>query len=255
MLALELAIAAEHLEEGNQPGFQGLVGPSRKLTVAFSALDGRRRSFCRAAYASRWKVHGGLAGGLRQRCAPISASGDNKDELEPANGFDILEAYLVPLPSDLVSKTLAWTETGEESDTRMQFYSADGVPVTSPSNPKRQARRRGLGSGIADTISQLSESLEVMTESLPGITNQLQNFAQRTEQIERGQGSTSRPSALRAPLGPSATVGLTIRSSEFDTSAQKYIRPTSSAPCELLSDGGGRICWRWIKRVPVLFKP
>eukprot|EP00435_Cladocopium_sp_Y103_P025220 s568_g6.t1 len=209
LLALpELALASEILEEGNQLGSQALVGPSTRLEVAGAALDEEAIT--------------GLPSQIEGRTLTVLVVDFTNDVLAFLKVVESQEEL------DLVAKALAWASADEDRDVRVQFYSAEDVPET-PNGPtaKRAARRRGPGGGMPGestaraapkkkpTVTQLAENLETLTASLPGITQKLQALAQRTEMIERerGMGAPSRPSALRAPLGPSATAGFAKASS------------------------------------------
>lgn len=242
LLALpELAIAPELLQGGNQPGAQGLIGPSTRLEVAAAALDEDAFAELPQPVGERSIVV--LLVDFTTDILSFLKIVESKEELDAAQAFDILEPYLVPLPQDLVARAIAWADGGgEETESRLQFYSAEDVPETPPSAaPKRAARRRtpeaGTGGGNQPkaapkkrtTVSQLAESLDVLTATLPALTSQLQDLTTRTEMIERGMGTTSRPSALRAPLGPSATVGFAKASSPAELlKAMPPPRSTSS---------------------------
>ena len=220
----ELAVPMDFLDEGNRPGFQGLVGPSTRLEVACAVVD-------EDAIADTPKPIEGrsmaiLLVDFSDTILQFVNVAESREDIEAANCFDILEPFLVPELSDLISKAAAWADGGgEDLESRLHFYSAEEVPTTPPVAPRRTARRKGPGVGTTGdeapkpaakkrpTVNQLAESLEVLTSTLPAITTQLQELSLRTEVIEQGMSNVSRPSALRAPLGPSATVGYAKASS------------------------------------------
>ena len=109
--------------------------------------------------------------------------------------FEVPEDTIIPLPSELVEKALAWARGADEAAERIQFYSAEDVPETPPSSaqPKRQARRRGPAGGTtgADrgpaaapkrrpTVNQLAESLA------PYLACHRREVARASKSFERG---------------------------------------------------------------------
>jgi hypothetical protein len=143
-----------------------------------------------------------------------------KEDVENAHFFDIFEPLLLPVGDELIAKALAWADTSGPGH-RSAFYSAEDVPVIPPGpSAKRAARRKVPGGGIGDegasnaasktrpTVTQLAEPLDILTQSLPATSAQLRDLTLRTEAMERGAShQTSRPSALRAPLGSLALSG------------------------------------------------
>lgn len=150
---------------------------------------------------------------------PLHAGG----EIEDIVTFDFPESFHVPAPEALVSSALDWISTAsQDAPDRLQYYSAEEVPVTPPPTaPKRTPRRRNPGGGVGGgegqpgtqkprpTVASLAKSLEEITLALPGITSQLEELSQRTSAME---GNAARPpdraSALKRPLGSSASTGL-----------------------------------------------
>ena len=135
--------------------------------------------------------------------------------------FDLPDDHVMPWPSDLVDRALAWARQGEDDPSeRRQFYSTEDVPET-PMAPsaKRAARKRAPGVGTGDaakalpkrrpSVAQLAESLEAITATLPLITDQLADLSERTKamEAERDPLVAGRPSALRRPLGSSTMIG------------------------------------------------
>ena len=220
LLALpELAISADISDVGNQEDAQGLVGPSTRVEVVCAALDEEAIALPPALVEGRTLTV--LLVDFTNDVIPFLKVLSDKDMLESVHAFEILDPLIVPHGADLVARALAWASSEEATDARIQFYAADDVPET-PTNPetRRRAkpRRAGAdpgGSGAPKTaakkrptVHQLAESLELITKTLPTITEQLQDLTIRTEAMEKGiQTHASRPSALRAPLGSLALSG------------------------------------------------
>ena len=106
----ELAMTAEILEEGSQPGSQGLVGPSVRLEVACWAID--EEAFADLPATVEGRVMTVLLVDFADGILPDLREVQTKEDLEAAHGFDVLEPYLVPSTEDLVSKAIAWIDGG-----------------------------------------------------------------------------------------------------------------------------------------------
>ena len=52
---------------------------------------------------------------------------------------------MAPLPSELVSKTLAWARSADDSAERIQFHSEEDVPETPALKPPARRRAQGVG--------------------------------------------------------------------------------------------------------------
>ena len=220
LLALpELAISADILALGNQEGTQGLVGPSTRVEVVCAALDEEAIALPPVPVEGRTLTV--LLVDFTNDVLPFLKALRDRDLLDSVHAYEMLEPLLVPESSDLVARALAWASSDEAQEIRIQFYSADDVPETpSMPDPKRRSRTKQAGADPGGTgatkaaakkrptVHQLAESLELITRTLPTITEQLQDLTIRTEAMEKGiQTQGSRPSALRVPLGSLAMSG------------------------------------------------
>lgn len=213
----ELALPLEVLQGGNEAAPQDLVGPSLKVEVQCAVLDedailqmpspleGRTMSVLLVDFASA-------------ALACLQAVKD-RQKLESLSSFDMLDISVVPDPDDVVTRANAWAQgLGGDQLERIQYYSADEVPET-PLAPqaKRATRRKGPGAGTGGgttarrpTVASLAESIEALTQTLPAISEKLQELTLRQEAMEAGAlRPPERASALRKPLGSSPTIGLT----------------------------------------------
>ena len=239
----ELALAAEVLQPGMSAGPDALVGPSTKVEVRAAAMDEDTLQL------PQMPEVGKLLTVLLVDFSMQTASAFKEltsEDLSLVTPFDLPEDHLVPWPEDIIARAFAWAAgTGEEEVAeRIQFYSAEDVPETTPPQaPRRQPRRRtpGGGSGGGDpavsakkrpTVAQLAESLEALTAALPGITSKLQELSERTSamETERSTAAPDRQSALRRPLGSSTMVGSVPKSSPSQLLKEMPPPRSSSAP-------------------------
>lgn len=227
------ALPRSVLFSGNVVGSQETFGPSTRVEVACSYLDEETLMISQD----------GLVGQVMEILL-IDATADalpglspltSVEELEQIFLFDGSEPTVVPSPDELVGKAQDWARGAEElPPERVQYYSADDVPETPPVPPeKRPGRRRAPGAGSGGdgpakepsrkkpTVSQLAESLQEISQTLPGITSKLQELTERTAAIEAmGGRPAERASALRRPLCSSAMTGL----------------PSTSTPAQLVRE-------------------
>ena len=212
----ELALPLEVLQGGNEAAPQDLIGPSLKVEVQCavsdedailqmpSPLEGKTMSVLLVDFASA-------------ALACLQAVRD-KQKLEELAAFDVLDITVVPDPDDVVTRANAWAQgLGGDQLERIQYYSADEVPET-PLAPqaKRATRRKGPGAGTGGgtatrrpTVASLAESIEALTQTLPAISEKLQELTLTQEAMEAGAlRPPERASALRKPLGSSPTIGL-----------------------------------------------
>ena len=250
LLALpELALSPEVLAAGDAPEVGDFIGPHIKIEVRAATMD-----------EDNLHVEPVLVEGKTMAVLLLDVSNEAldflqplvKEDLEHVVPFELPADLLVPFPSELVSSALAWARGAREQHLdRVQFYSAEEVPVTptsEPPVPKRQTRRRTPGGtgqeGTGElgktaspkkrpTVAQLAESISAITDVLPAITNQLQELNERTMAMERGaktQEPASRPSVLRQPLSGSAMAMVGLQD-PLSTPAQliKEIPPPKSS--------------------------
>ena len=239
----ELALSAEVLEPGMLAEPDALVGPSTRVEVRAAAMD--EDTLQLAAAPGAGKLLTVLLVDFANR-ASYALRELSSEDLSLITPFDLPEDHLAPWPDDVVARALAWAggAVDLEVSERIQFYSAEEVPETPPAPaPKRSTRRRtpGGGSGGGDqtaaaakrrpTVAQLAESLEALTATLPGITSKLQELSERTSamETERGVTSADRPSALRRPLGLSASIGSLPKSSPAQLVKEMPVPKSSSA--------------------------
>eukprot|EP00435_Cladocopium_sp_Y103_P060998 s1156_g22.t1 len=197
----ELALSSEVLDAGNVPGAQGIVGPSKRTDVAVCSLDEDTLELLPAQIEGRTMPV--LLVDFSNEVLAFMSLLTTKEELDASHPFDVFEPTMMPLGDELVARALAWAAEAEQeegAESRVQFYSADEVPITPPAAvPKRSAKRRGPGAGTGGegsakaaaakkrpTVNQLAESLEAITTALPAITSQLQELSARTDAMERG---------------------------------------------------------------------
>lgn len=212
----EFALPPEVLQVGNEAAPSDLVGPSLKVEVQSAALD--EDAILQVPTPLEGKTMTVLLVDFAGAAVSALQVVRSRERLEDLTSFDLLDMTLVPEPDEVVARASAWAQgqSGELLE-RIQFYSADEVPET-PMAPsaKRTPRRRvpggGTGGGSAPkrpTVASLAESLEALTQSLPVITEKLQELSLRQDAMEAGaQKLPERPSALRKPLGTSTTTGL-----------------------------------------------
>lgn len=222
MLALpEHVVSPENLELGKTPGHQGMVGPSTLVEVRASKLH--EEVITHFPIPGDGRVVRVLLVDFTAEILAFLRPLESRVDIDLVHTYDLAEPSFVPTPSELITVALAWVEGVVEGDSdRLQFYSADDVPEELP--PQSPARRKGrtkagpAGFGGAEpsrtspkrrpTVAQLAESLEAITQTLPNIALQLQDLTARTQAMEAGGPRLpDRPSALRAPLGSSATLG------------------------------------------------
>ena len=222
LLALpELALGSETLEAGKNSGPDDVLGPSTKVEVQAASLSEVSGGSDYAALEGRTMTV--LLVDFSLEIVPFLSPISMEDDLSELTPFDVPEDHLFPLPEELVEKALAWAAGARDSEAeRISYYSAEDVPVIPPAAvPKRQSRRKGPGPGSTGperasgakrkpTVAQLAESIQSIADAMPAITNKLQELSDRTQAIEQGspmRPAGGRPSALKRPLGLSATPG------------------------------------------------
>lgn len=237
----ELALPAEALVVGNSAGAEDLVGPSLAVEVCCAVLD--EEAITRHPSTLEGKTISVVLVDFSHEAFSSLFLVEDKQTLDELTPFDLLEAFSVPDPANLVARASAWAQGREAEPTdRIQFYSADEVPETPPLAPsaKRASRRKAPGVGTDGgvpgvtkkkaTVASLAENMETLLSTLPAITQKLQDLQERTEAIEtRDQRGPDRVSALRKPLGGSATSGLLAPSQATASLLQQMPPPRNTS--------------------------
>ena len=228
---------------------QGLVGPSIRVEVAAAVLD--EDAIDQPPQPAEGRTLPVLLVDFTSDIVPFLKVVQKKEDVENAHFFDIFEPLLLPVGDELIAKALAWADTSGPGHWSA-FYSAEDVPVTPPGpSAKRAARRKVSGGGIGDegasnaasktrpTVTQLAEPLDILTQSLPATSAQLRDLTLRTEAMERSAShQTSRPSALRVPLGAPSGFAKASNSGAADATAQTYVCGAGNTT-GLIQSGGG----------------
>ena len=189
----EMALDAEAVLVGQTAEPADLIGPSTKVEVQAAVLD--EDALLRQPSPAEGRPIVVMLVDFSAEVGSFLTVLDTKDVLEELIGFDFLESTLVPWPQDVVTKALAWANgEGEQVAERIQYYSADEVPVTPTEAPKRAPRRRGPGAGFGGdestaqrrklTVASLAESIAAITQALLEITSTLADLKGRTEAME-----------------------------------------------------------------------
>eukprot|EP00435_Cladocopium_sp_Y103_P024671 s2443_g6.t1 len=182
--------------------------------------------------------------------------------IEVLHSFNANEPELMPMPSELAQAAWDWIRDPGSGEL-ITYYSAeegDLVPETPPLSPGAAplpARRRtqangGGGDGnqggprVAQqtpkkpkhTVASLAASIDQVNAVLPSLVEQLEKLSLRTETMENQiRGEVSRPSALRTPLGTSATAGLSVPLTTPAVLAKEFPVPKGSAQTGSLPSG------------------
>ena len=188
-----MALDAEAVLVGQTAEPADLIGPSTKVEVQAAVLD--EDALLRQPSPAEGRAIVVMLVDFSAEVGSFLTVLDTKDVLEALISFDFLESTLVPWPQDVVTKALAWANgEGEQVAERIQYYSADEVPVTPTEAPKRAPRRRGPGAGFGGdestaqrrklTVASLAESIAAITQALLEITSTLADLKGRTEAME-----------------------------------------------------------------------
>lgn len=161
---------------------------------------------------------------MEQFLSPFIPEEHNVDAM---HGFDFVNQYLLPLAAPLTQAAWLWIQD-PSSGQRVAFYSADeelvedvsprAVPLPARSRGRQPSTRKGVQPAAEDgqrkpraTVATLAASLEKMSESIPRLADQMSEMQLRQQNMEERlageMDKQSRPSALRQPLGSSATLG------------------------------------------------
>lgn len=247
LLALpELALSEDVLHHGATAGEQDLVGPHLYAYVPGATFleDSPLLEPALAQGQEVGVVFVDFTSAIAAHLSPVASILD----LDGLLLFDQAVSSLVPAPQALVQRALQWAAEPQDVP-RIQFYSADeevgepgtpgpaaspAAPKASPSKPRRKAPAGGTGGGVSEprkraTVASLAENVQMLTDALPMLTQQVQDLTQRTAAIEKsGQAALpERLSALRRPLGTSGTLGL-LTGAEPKELVQKMPPPRST---------------------------
>ncbi|CAK9027813.1 unnamed protein product [Durusdinium trenchii] len=165
-------------------------------------------------------------------------------DLQALHTFNADQPHMLPMANELTAAAWAWI-MDPSSGERVGFYSAqEEFPGTPPRTPRgrkspkaKAAPGTGGGEGEAKpdakkgkpTVASLAAVLEGVSATLPQIMSELKTLRERADLME-GQitTGTSRPSALRQPLGNLATTGSSGVAKDLSGLLQEMPPPRSS---------------------------
>ena len=228
LLALpELAMPGEALAAGEPTDTSALVGPHLKVELGAAMLD--EVSILQEPVPMSDRSISAELVDFSSEVLQYMRALDSAQELMDLLAFDFREPLLVPSPGGLVARALDWAR-GDLANVgeRIQFYSADDVPVTplpheggadtprelrghpAKPAPRRKATAHAGSGGGGDaglpkkrpTVATLARSIEEISLTLPSLVTQVQELASRTAAMEETTNRASdRTSALRRPIG------------------------------------------------------
>ena len=118
---------------GAQAGATDFLGPSLKVEVQAALMD--EDDLLRAPEVLEGRTLTILLMDFSAEIATFLL--DSKEGQHDVTSFDFLEVCVVPQLGELVTKAQLWARGSDEVLERIQYYSADEVPVTLQAAPKR----------------------------------------------------------------------------------------------------------------------